>query len=378
MTRLLSREGVIWLAVAVVIGFCGWYKNINIMLFLAYVMIALIAVNYWFARRQVYRVRAKRIDTPPAFAGESFSHSAEVINSSLSPVTVIVQSRAADQLTQWFVPQIPPNETRQLVSEWRFDRRGCHDLPPLTVKSGDPFGLIRCHREMTAPGSIIILPPIGRVDWGGLRRWLIRTGAGDARTRRPIRKPGLHHADVRGIRPYRPGDQVRDIHWRTSARRDELAVREYDSTEPLDLILVLDPWLPEHASDASRERLEWAITITASVCWAWAKSGESANVTLVVPGVDPSVQTIVGTRGQMRNALIPLAKVKGQSTVTDLPVQAVRRKSNRCARLFVTSRQDSPVYHQLRSLTGLPYVPLDPSMDPVWYRPPLIGVTHAH
>lgn len=371
MTRMLSREGAVWLAVAAVIGFCGWYKNINVLLLMAYVMASMIAVNYWFARRQVGRVSARRLATPPAFAGETFTHSAEIANPSLSTVTCFVQSQAERRLAHWFVPQLPPGESRTLVAEWRFDRRGVYDVPPLAVKSGDPFGLIRYRDERGDPARVVILPAVGQVDLGGLRRWLIRTGAGDARVRRPVRRPGLDHADVRGIRPYRPGDSIRDIHWRTSARRDELVVRDYDATEPLDLILVLDAWLPAAATEPARERLEWAIAAAASVCWAWATTGETATVTLVVPNGSPAVQTVAASRRAMRPALAPLAALAGCEEMPPFPPGAFRTRTNRCVRLLVSSRQQSPILGDLRRAAGVPFVTFDPTMEPSWYRPPI-------
>jgi uncharacterized protein (DUF58 family) len=378
MTRILSREGAIWLGVAFVIGFCGWFKNINLMLLMAEVMAAMIVVNYWFARRQVRRVEAKRLTSPPAFAGETFRHAAEVCNPSISPVTVSVHSTAAKHQSNWFVPQLPPGESRKMIAEWRFEARGIYFTPPLVVRSGDPFGLIRYDRPVGDGHEFVILPRLGQVDLSGLRRWLIRTGAGDARTRRPVRRPGIHHADVRGVRPYRPGDQLRDIHWRTTARRDELTVREYDSTEPLDLIVVLDPWLPATSTNASKERFEWAVTMIASIAWAWAEADESAHVTLVIPGGDPPVRTIPSTRLAMRHALVPLARIRGSEESRPIPAGIFRRESNRCARLLVTSRPQSPMLGELRQSTGVPFVPLDPTMDPVWFLPPQPEARLAH
>ena len=369
----VSREGFVWLAVAVVLGFCGWYKNINMLLLMSYVMIALVIVNAVLAWRQVALVNAVRLPAAPAFAGEAFAQAADVSNRHVRAVSVQVKSESAGRTTWWFVPQLRAGEMRRAVAERVVLKRGRTISPPLEVQSGDPFGLIRYRRAVGTEDDLVILPAVGRVDLTGLRRWLIRTGAGDAKTRRPVRRPGLHHADVRGVRPYRPGDGLKEIHWRTTARRNELVVREYDSTEPLDLILVLDAWQPAVASPVDRQNVEWAVSLTASICWAWAQADEAANLTLVVPGGTPEIQTIRVDRNRVRKALMPLASVQGSPAPPEISAGAVRIRSNRCARMVVSTRPNSPVCGQLRGGSGVPFVPVDTSSAPVWYRPPVMG-----
>jgi uncharacterized protein (DUF58 family) len=372
-TLRVSREGYVWLAVVVVLGFCGWYKNINMLLLMSYVMIALMMVNAILAWRQVALVNAVRLPSMPAFAGETFAVAADITNPHIRPVSVQVKSESADRTTWWFIPQLRAGETRRAVAERVVLKRGRTTSPPLEIQSGDPFGLIHYRRAVGPEGELVILPAVGRVDLTGLRRWLIRTGAGDAKTRRPVRRPGLHHADVRGVRPYRPGDGLKEIHWRTTARRNELVVREYDSTEPLDLILVLDAWQPIATSPDGLKNLEWAVSLTASICWAWAQADEAANLTLVVPGGSPEIQTIRVDRNRVRKALIPLASVRGSPMPPEISAGAVRIRSNRCARMVVSTRPNSPVCGQLRGGSGVPFVPVDASSAPVWYRPPATG-----
>lgn len=372
-TLRVSREGFVWLAVAVVLGFCGWYKNINMLLLMSYIMVAIVIVNAILAWRQVALVSAVRLPAVPAFAGETFAQTADVSNRHVRPVTVQVKSESAGRTAWWFVPQLRPGETRRAIAERAVPKRGRTILPPLEVQSGDPFGLIQYRRSVGSEDELVILPAVGRVELTGLRRWLIRTGAGDAKTRRPVRRPGLHHADVRGVRPYRPGDGLKEIHWRTTARRNELVVREYDSTEPLDLILVLDAWQPAAPKPVDLQNVEWAVSLTASICWAWAQADETANLTLVVPGGSPEIQTIRVDRNRVRKTLIPLASVQGSPTPPELSAGAVRIRSNRCARMVVSTRPNSPVCGQLRGGSGVPFVPVDASSAPVWYRPPVMG-----
>lgn len=367
-TRLsLPREGAAWLGISFVIGFIGWYKNINLMLLMAYLMMGLVAVNGWLALRQVRRLHARRIPVPPAFAGEMFCIPAEATNTLPRPVNIELLTESPVHQSLWFLPRLRPAETRRAAVDWKVNHRGVVKLSPIIIRSADPFGLIRAARPLGDAAEVVILPRIGQIDLGSLRRWLIRLGAGDAQTRRPVRRPGLHHADVRGVRGYRPGDSRREVHWRTTARIGELMVREYDSTEPLDLILVFDAYQPESGSPA---RFEQAVSLAASIAWTWAKEGTTAEVSLIVAGETVAERTVTATRFPMRHALAPLASVVPTCRVPDLSVHSLRNRSNRSARIVVSAVPDSPTVARLRHTTGLPYVPVDVTMTPFWYTPP--------
>ena len=90
-------------------------------------------------------------------------------------------------------------------------------------------------------------------------------------------------------------------------------VREYDSTEPLDLILVVEAWLPTNASLPDHDRLEAAISLAASVFWAWCHGEESPVVTLVL--LDRSCDSRTGRGGDWfaREALSLLSAAAGTS-----------------------------------------------------------------
>jgi uncharacterized protein (DUF58 family) len=80
-----------------------------------------------------------------------------------------------------------------------------------------------------------------------------------------VRRRGWRHeaaqADFHGLRPFRPGDSPRWIHWRTSARRGELMVREFEDVPGDDIVLVLAPGVD----------LEPAIAAAATIVWEWCR-----------------------------------------------------------------------------------------------------------
>src|SRR5262249_56825539 len=112
----------------------------------------------------------------------------------------------------------------------------------LWVGSSSPFGLLGRARLLAAPEDVLVLPALGR-----LRRDRLRLPGGLEAVRRPSRHavvtPGAQ-AELHGLRDYRPGDSPRAVHWRSSARRGRLLVREFEEPPGDELLGVLDPRLP--------------------------------------------------------------------------------------------------------------------------------------
>ncbi|MBY0458272.1 MAG: hypothetical protein K2V38_13105, partial [Gemmataceae bacterium] len=64
-----TSSGLAWLGVVLVTGGVAWWKSINLVLLVVYVMVALVVLNGLLARRNVRRVRARRLSVPPLYVG---------------------------------------------------------------------------------------------------------------------------------------------------------------------------------------------------------------------------------------------------------------------------------------------------------------------
>ncbi len=112
----------------------------------------------------------------------------------------------------------------------RFPKRGLVVLPPLEARTDQPFGLAESSRMVSAPAELVVLPALG-----GLRR-VLRHRLGEWLE---SAASGLERGDdeLANLRPYRPGDQPRRVHWRASARHRQLLVAE--RATPLDRTVAL-------------------------------------------------------------------------------------------------------------------------------------------
>ncbi|OLL71234.1 hypothetical protein Ae168Ps1_5737 [Pseudonocardia sp. Ae168_Ps1] len=157
--------------------------------------------------------------------------------------------------------------------------RGAYRIGPLRGRGTDPLGLAEFRHDLLAADRWLVLPRVTPLTG---RPPLASTAAG--RGAEGGSRPGTGNPDVL-IRPYRQGDEMRRVHWRSSARRDELMVRLDDRPDPSGVTLLLDRRDAAHRGHGAASSLEWAVEFTASVAVHLVRRGEA--VTLVDESGDP-------------------------------------------------------------------------------------------
>lgn len=70
-------------------------------------------------------------------------------------------------------------------------------------------------------------------------------------------KPGGGFAEVHELREYHPGDSLRDVHWKLSAKTDRLIIREAQQPERVNALITLDLSLPRDSADRALDALVW-------------------------------------------------------------------------------------------------------------------------
>lgn len=154
---------------------------------------------------------------------------------------------------------LPGKDSLRWHTEAICSRRGLFVLGPTQVQTGDPFGLFSVSLNYPSTMPLLVLPPIVplpsiQIAPGG------RTGDG-----RPRASALDRTVSVATVREYVPGDSPRWIHWRTTARHDNLYVRLFDGTPAGDWWILLD--MDEHVQLGNDEDAtdEHAIILAASL-----------------------------------------------------------------------------------------------------------------
>ncbi|MGN8026446.1 DUF58 domain-containing protein [Microbacterium sp. 22242] len=130
-------------------------------------------------------------------------------------------------------------------------RRGLASLGPLRLTTADPFGLFRRTDELGDPTPITIVPAVLP-----LPRLADRTGRAGGTAQTSSHRLG-QGSDNLSPRRYVPGDSMRRIHWRATAHRGDLMVRQEEQESSPDALVVLDRagvrWVAPEGSPAGAE-----------------------------------------------------------------------------------------------------------------------------
>ena len=138
-------------------------------------------------------------------------------------------------------------------------RRGRFVIGPPRVRIADPFGLWEDNRIIPARTEVMVVPRV--VPLTGMPA---SAGARSAASGQAVTGTTGGDPDV-GIRHYNPGDDIRTIHWRASARHDELMVRIEEPVSHGGTTVLLDHRAVAHRGFGAASSLEVAVTLAASV-----------------------------------------------------------------------------------------------------------------
>jgi uncharacterized protein (DUF58 family) len=170
-----------------------------------------------------------------------------------------------------YLPRLRAGEERLLAWETTFPSRGRQRLPALRVTTRFPFGLFAKSAPVAVDADLVVYPALRAVP---VDLWRRAQGATFASPRRAGRGHGL-----RNLHEYRAGDDPRLIHWRLSAKRRALVVRELEEETTLDARVVLTG-----RGGRDPERRERSLSEAAALARALLRAG--ASVALAGPGIE--------------------------------------------------------------------------------------------
>jgi uncharacterized protein (DUF58 family) len=161
---------------------------------------------------------------------------------------------------------------REVGYQIRSDVRGRFDIGPVTVRVRDPFGMVELGRAFRTTVPLTVTPrtvTLGQIPLGGA--W---TGSGDNRPR----SFSTGSAEDVTVREYRRGDDLRRVHWRSSARVGELMVRREEQPWESRATVFLDNRVVAHRGQGIASSLETAVSVAASIAVHLSKRGISVRL----------------------------------------------------------------------------------------------------
>jgi uncharacterized protein (DUF58 family) len=236
------------------------------------VLIALPLLAALAASRARYRLSCVRSITPPRVpAGQTARVILRLENVSRLPTGLLLAEDtvpyALGTRPRYVLNGIERGGVRELGYPLRSDLRGKFTVGPLEIRVADSFGLVELGRSFSARTTFVVTPrvvPLPRAVVAG--SWM---GDGDGRTRAAA---AAGEDDVIP-RAYRDGDELRRVHWRSTARYGELMVRREEQKWRNRVMLLLDTRRGAHTGTGPTSSFEFAVSAAASIGVHLAREG---------------------------------------------------------------------------------------------------------
>jgi uncharacterized protein (DUF58 family) len=362
---IIPTAGRYYLLVTVTLAAVGIHRSINLLLLLGYALLVMAGLNLLAARRSVRGLRARRRRAEWLFARRPCSVEVQVNNSGRrSCLGVRIEDSGASHTLRWYTDALPGLDSQTFRAAITLPRRGRYAWGALVARSGYPLGLVEWREQLAADEEVIVLPALGWLHRGRFLRHL--RGLAIPSSRLPARRrPRIHpaaQAEFHGLRSYRTGDSPRLIHWRTSARRGELMVREFEDEPSDNLLLVVDPTLPaesDYAGVPLREQFEEVISLAATLCWEWCRR-RGDHLVLATAGPRPIVQAGLTGPTHARRILECLAVLEcGPAPADPAVIACLKPSSLPPAVVVLLALGRSALADPLRRTLGRPVNALD-------------------
>ncbi|WP_347350435.1 DUF58 domain-containing protein [Intrasporangium sp.] len=173
---------------------------------------------------------------------------------------------------RFVVGRIAPRRTRTVEYSVRSHVRGRHVLGPLSALVPDPFGLATRRAVLAGTTDVVVLPAVHPLSANRPPS----SGVGSEGEQAHLL--ALHGEDDVTVREYRDGDDLRRIHWPSTARVGDLMVRQEDRPAQRRAILLLDPRAGAHGGTGVTGSFEWAVTALASVAVHLVDNGYAVHL----------------------------------------------------------------------------------------------------
>jgi len=285
----LTRLGVhaTLLGLFAIIG--GALRGFNLLLVIAALLVGALLVQWRFNRRAISGLTATRKLPSRLFAGQSRTIEVKLHNRRrwlpawMVRVTDSIQHAATEDTTDGDcgVALIPPGGTAVTRYDCRFTSRGRYRFGQIELASIFPLALCRSRKAVASTTELFVFPRLLELTDRWQQNLIGRPGGSE----RLATRSGWSDGEFFGLRSWQPGDSLKWIHWRTTARIGEPAVRQFEQQRRFDLCLIVDACsAPNQPGDNAETAIRLAATIISE-----AQQRAAARIVLGIAAAEPQI-----------------------------------------------------------------------------------------
>lgn len=351
----LTREGLQFLFMITFILFGAVLRDVNLLVFLAGTLLAMLLIQWRVCSRTMLDLSVDRRLPRAIHARRPFEIELTLKNPKpwLGAWWVLVQDRmvfapvqstidrASQSISMLFL-SVPPKASRSQRYRCVADRRGRYQFMGIELTTRFPLGLLRGILQQKETSYFTVQPALGRL----LPSWKEIFDVRDVGSRQRRVRSLSDEGEFFGLRAYRPGDSPRWIHWRSSARRDELVVKQFQQPESRELVILLDLVSSNESAEEARKSglliediaVEFVATLVHEMTHA-----NIGSITVTIADSTPTLASRITARSQGHALLDRLGNARGGSKPTLAnALQLLERDHRHVERLIVVSTRSMP------------------------------------
>ena len=228
----------------------------------------------------------------------------------------------------------------------RFPVRGKYRVGPGKIIAGDPLGIFKMSVEVSGFGEILILP-----NWSTLERFPVGGSSRILRDENIPREQEGSSPEFLGVREYHPGDPLKTVHWKLTARHRRLMVKQFVQQVESSWGIILDLRKGTNAGKGTETTLEYMVSITAAILERFDE--EKVPHALILAADDMTIrESMRGERvfpDELR--LIAACKNDGFMPLYERSLNLVGRYPQ-MSWIIITARKDKDIINSIEALSS--------------------------
>jgi uncharacterized protein (DUF58 family) len=283
----LTTRGRAFLAAGCTVTLCALLLGFDALMRVGVLAVALPLLAAFVVSRARYRFGAGRRLSPQRVSpGQQSTVTLSLANGGAMPMGLLLLEDhvpyALGTRARFVLDQAGPRWHEDVQYTIRSEIRGRYEVGPLSIRVSDPFGFIELVRTFSETSPLMVVPAVHTLPAIRLNgEW---TGQGENRPR----AFAVGSAEDVTTREYRRGDDLRRVHWRSTARTGDLMVRREEQPWQSRATVVLDSRRVAHRGSGAASSLEWLVTAAASVAVHLTHAGFSVRLVTDRPLSDAS------------------------------------------------------------------------------------------
>jgi uncharacterized repeat protein (TIGR01451 family) len=275
-----------WFLAALLLLLAALVLESGLLAYAMYVLLGLLLLSRWLARSWIEHLSAERTcEQTTAEIGDTVAMQLTVRNEGSLPVPwVLVEDLLPRHSLDPRFPRLRIKGKRLRIAMLRAGRelqikyrieclqRGYFQVGPLTLETGDLFGLHRRFRVLTAPAFVLVYPRV------------VPLVGYELASRRPIGDVRLTHrlyedpTRIAGVRQYQPGDPLSRVHWKATARTGLLHSKVHEPSTLAGATILLDFHTAGYHQQGEPVRSELAVTAAVALANAICTIGQQVGL----------------------------------------------------------------------------------------------------